>query len=305
MAQAAHSDIRPSATPEESARIFAPAAGTFSRGLPPVPPKVFLEERALALDPHAPTGLIVMDISDVLGTPYPATTPMMLARYAVVRSGERLSCRLIASGEICYVISGSGRSRKDDDLIEWQAGDAFVLPGGGGETIHEADQHAILYIVTNEPELAYGGLDAPSRERGKVVPARYTGQAIRDELSGVQRGSQTQVAAEYVNLTNARMYEMRTMLPTIVAGVNTLEPGTDQRPHKHSATALTLAIESEGMHSMVDGVRYDWAPWAVILTPPTAVHSHHNRGSKMMFSFVTQDSGIFHYTRTSGFQFAE
>jgi gentisate 1,2-dioxygenase len=305
MVQALHVDTpQTAASPEDNARIFAPVAGTFSRGLTPVPAKVFIEECSRALAPDASSGLIALDIRDELDTPYPATTPMMLARYVVVRAGERVTHRLTASGEIYYVISGAGRSRKDGDVVEWRAGDIFVLPGGG-DTEHEAAAHSVLYLVTNEPELAYGGLDAPSRERGKVIAARYTAEMISNAFLAVTRGSQAPVAAEYVNMTNERMYEMRTMLPTIVTGYNTLEPGTDQRPHRHNATALTLPIEADGMHSFVDGARHDWTPYAVMLTPPNAIHSHHSRGSKMMRSFVTQDSGIFHYCRTSGFQFAE
>ena len=37
------------------------------------------------------------------------------------------------------------------------------------------------------------------------------------------------------------------------------------------------------------------------ITPGAELHSHHNRGSKRMMSFVVQDEGLNFYLRTTGF----
>jgi gentisate 1,2-dioxygenase len=92
-------------------------------------------------------------------------------------------------------------------------------------------------------------------------------------------------------------------IPTINVAINTLPPSRDQRPHRHNGVAITLAIQGDGIHSMIDGQRVDWSTGAAQITPAAALHSHHNRGAKRMRSLVVQDEGLHHYTRTPGFSF--
>jgi gentisate 1,2-dioxygenase len=92
-------------------------------------------------------------------------------------------------------------------------------------------------------------------------------------------------------------------IPSINVAINTLAPGGDQRPHRHNGVAVTLAIQVEGIYSMIDGQRVDWSTGAAQITPATLLHSHHNRGVKRMRSLVIQDEGLHHYTRTPGFSF--
>src|SRR5512145_111489 len=101
------------------------AENGFTFTWPPVPARQFLAERDRAFDPRTPTGLIALDIAADLGTPYPATTPSLLVRYAKLRAGEQLRTQFVSSGEIYYVYSGSGESRNGDDTITWGAADAF------------------------------------------------------------------------------------------------------------------------------------------------------------------------------------
>ena len=54
---------------------------------------------------------------------------------------------------------------------------------------------------------------------------------------------------------------------------------------------------------MIDGERVDWSTGAAQITPATLLHSHHSRGTQRMRSFVIQDEGLHHYTRTPGFSF--
>ena len=87
--------------------------------------------------------------------------------------------------------------------------------------------------------------------------------------------------------------------------MNTLPPGVSQRAHKHNSVAVSLVIEGEGCHSMVDGRRKDWAAWATTVTPATAVHSHHNEGARRATFLIVQDGGIYYHTRALGFAFAD
>ena len=223
--------------------IFYVPEGAFSRGLADVPPHVFVHEQQRALDPQCPTGLIPLDISKVLGTAYPATTPVLLARYVVVRAGESLEHAFAATGEIYYVASGTGMSSAGDTRMSWRAGDAFVLPGAS-RTRHQAETDAVLVCFTNEPELAYAGVRAPEAERNPVVaPAYFDGRVIDEKLGLVhQRTGPQQSAGKSVVFATTPLQGMRTILPSITAAVNTLEPGGDQRSHRHNAVALTLAL---------------------------------------------------------------
>jgi gentisate 1,2-dioxygenase len=70
-----------------------------------------------------------------------------------------------------------------------------------------------------------------------------------------------------------------------------------------NGVAITLALQGEGIHSMIENQRVDWSDGAAQITPPTLLHSHHNRGTKRMRSLVIQDEGLHLYTRTPGFSF--
>src|SRR3546814_20278753 len=87
------------------------------------------------------------------------------------------------------------------------------------------------------------------------------------------------------------MADRRITTPTMLAAVNTLEPGADQRPHRHSSAALTLSVVGDGVYSTLDGERVDWLPDTLLVTPAGAVHSPHTRGETMMRSFLYQHHG--------------
>ncbi|QHE84592.1 hypothetical protein [Hydrogenophaga sp. BPS33] len=282
--------------------IYYVPDGAFDRGLADVPPHLFVEEQRRAVDPACPSGLIDLDLSAPLGLDFPATTPAMLARYVVVRAGESVSHVFQATGEVFYVARGRGVTSAGDTRFAWQAGDMFVLPGAS-QTRHEAAEHALLVCFTNEPELSYAGARAPEPQHNRVVAPAFFSGAIVDEKLGLvhQRTGPQATAGKSVIFSTTPLARMRTILPSLTAAVNTLEIGGDQRPHRHNAAALTLAIESEGIHSLIDGQRLDWIPFGLMVTPPQAVHSHHNRGPRMMKSFVVQDGALYYQLRNPGF----
>ena len=126
--RSAHAIRRP---PAQARGRFFNTGNAFNVQLPPVPDHLFTAEPDAALDPAAPTGLIACDLSQQLDCPFPATTPLVLARYARIRAGEILDTEFAASGIICYVIRGSGSTdRRHAKQIAWSAGDLFILPGG-------------------------------------------------------------------------------------------------------------------------------------------------------------------------------
>ena len=275
----------------------------FTFSWPAVPARQFLAERDLAFAPGTATGPIELDASDALGTRYPATTPTLLARYLRIRAGEQLRTTFASAGDVYYVMRGSGSSGHAAETIEWGAGDVFCLPGGA-ETLHRAGEDAILFVATDEPLLAYEGLRGPAAGQARIQATHWPHREIESRFESVwARPITANTTGHSVMFTSAAMHPSYTTTPTINAAINTLAPHCDQRPHRHNGVAITLAIQGEGIHSMIEDQRVDWSDGAAQITPATLLHSHHNRGSKRMRSLVIQDEGLHFYTRTPGFSF--
>ena len=79
----------PASKAEGRARYFN-TGNAFNVKLPAVPNAVFAAEPVQALDPATPTGLIACDVSGEMACAFPATSPLVLAYYARIRSGETL-----------------------------------------------------------------------------------------------------------------------------------------------------------------------------------------------------------------------
>jgi gentisate 1,2-dioxygenase len=284
--------------------IYHSAENGFSFKWPAVPARQFLRERDLAFDPATPSGEIPLDTSDVLQTAYLATTPTLLCRYLRIRAGEEWRTRYVASGEIFYVMQGAGHSSNGADAVEWVAGDVFCFPGGG-ESVHRAAVgDALLFCVTNEPLLAFERLGAPGPGEAVVQTAHWTGAEIERRFQTVwQRPLTPETTGYSVQFTSQALQPSTNTIPSINTAINTVAPGREQRAHRHNGVAVTLAIQGEGVHSMIDGQRIDWSTGAAQITPATQLHSHHNRGTQRARSFVIQDEGLHMYTRTPGFSF--
>ncbi len=146
------------------ARFFN-SGNAFNIKLSPVPAADFAEQAAAAMAPAAPTGIIACDQSAAIGCAFPATTPLMLARYAVIREGETLDLASNATGLIGCVLRGAGTAPD----FAWGAGDIFLLPGGAQPLT--ATEDAVLWLVGNEPMLAFEGLlRGPRAARPRALP---------------------------------------------------------------------------------------------------------------------------------------
>ncbi len=286
----------------ERARYICNENG-FDFACPPVPARQFLAERARACDGASGTGAIELDASDALSTAWPATTPTLLCRYLKIRAGDTLQASRNASGEVLYVMHGQGESAGGGDSIAWAAGDVFCLPGGV-HAAHRAQTEALLFSVTDEPLLSFAGLRAPAPGQGAVEAVLWPAAEIERRFAAVWSrpitGRTTGAAVQFS--TRLTMPSFATT-PFLNVSINTLAAGCDQRPHRHNGVAVTLAIEGEGVHSVISGERVDWVTGAAQITPATALHSHHNRGPRRMRSLVIQDEGLHLYTRTPGFSF--
>ena len=300
---------RPSdpATPAQARGRFFNTGNAFNVQLPPVPDHLFTAEPVAALDPDAPTGLIACDLSRQLACPFPATTPLVLARYARIRAGETLTTEFAASGIICYVIQGAGTTEGGSERIDWNAADLFILPGGPAYSHSaDADADAVLWIVTNEPQLAFERLRPPADGDAPTAIVHFTAGEIARQIDFIYEiGRTAEIPGSALVFSSAEQEASRNILPTLTVAMNSLPGGQSQRPHIHNAVAVSLIIKGTQCYSVMDGRRKDWAPWATSITPPVAVHSHHNGGNEQAMFLIVQDGGIFYHARAMGFEFAE
>ena len=296
--------LAPASAAEARGRFFN-TGNAFNIVNPPVPDHAFTTEPAQALDEATPTGLIACDISDALGCGFPATSPLVLARYGRIRAGETLTTDFAASGTIVYVIQGAGATSCGTEQIGWSAGDVIVLPGGIAAA-HTAETTAVLWIVTNEPQLAFENLRAPAPGRSPTDLVQYTGAEIDRQIAMLYDvGRAATTAGSALIFSAERQEATRNILPTLTAAMNSLPAGFTQPPHRHNSVAVSLIIQGDNCFSIIDGARKAWSPWATTITPPVSVHSHHNNGSEQARFLIIQDGGIFYHARAMGFEFAE
>ena len=294
----------PGSPAESRARFFNPG-NAFDIQLPAVPDHIFTDEPRRALSAETPTGLISCDLSGVMACAFPATSPLMLVRYARIRSGESLLTAFAASGVICYVIQGKGSSAGESGSIHWAQGDVFLLPGGETFT-HAAATDSVLWVVTNEPQLAFEALRPPAPGNAPTDLVHYRREEIAQQLKMLQDlGRDEATAGTAVLFSSDRQEANRNILPTLTLAMNALPAGTSQRAHRHNAAAVMLLIHDEGCYSLMDGKRKDWSQWATTVTPPVSIHSHYNDSPQQAQFLVVQDGGIFYHMRAMGFSFAE
>ena len=290
---------------EDPRAIYHRPERAFDHGLPDVPVHVFADELDLVLDPATPTGLVPLDLSGPLRLSYPATTPILLARYLVLRAGDSLTHRFECTGEVHYVLRGAGTSTNGEDSFSWGEGDCSFFPGGG-ETTHVASVDSLLVSVTNEPELAFA-FTAP-RADSPLVATLFRSWRIEAELAVVHDAPGEQATAgKSVSLTTATMDSRLSgaLLPSMMVALNSLEGGGIQRRHRHNSAALTVPVAGDATYSLIGDEKVAWQNAAVIVTPPRVAHSHVNEGTEMMRALVVQDGPVFYNCRSVGFEWTD
>jgi gentisate 1,2-dioxygenase len=297
--------------PEAPASAAAARARFFNSGnafnikLPPVPAAAFRTEptEARAAAVAGVSGFIACDQSGAIGGEGPATTPLMLARYAHLAAGGRLSETFLASGVIWYVISGLGVLTTGAERMVFGAGDVMLTPGGPAE-LEAGPEGALLWLVSDEPLCRFSGL-APDPARA-VAPVHYPADEIAAQLAKVVAAAQNDSTSGIALIFSSETLEAgRNILPNLTLSLNTVPPGEHQRAHRHNSAAITLILNGEGAYSMVGGTRCDWSDHATLVTPATDPHSHHNPGATRAAFLIVQDGGLHYHARTMGFTFLE
>lgn len=278
----------------------------FDIARPALEPRSFEEECARAVDPDQPSGFIALDQSAVLQTPFPATTPLMLAGFLRIWPGDHVSTRSMASGEIYYVVRGAGSTHWDGETLPWRAGDVFCLPGGVARSHRASEgQDCVLYVVTDEPALSFAHVMPAAPEAAPIAPVHYPALLIAAQVDALARrplGPDT--AGRALFLSSERMQRQRTCLPSLTLTLNVVLPGERQRPHKHNAAAIVFVTREGSVRSRIGDRSFPWTQNSVLITPPNAVHSHESEGGEAAIALIVQDGGLHYYCRTMGFAFA-
>lgn len=297
----------PSATAEPvaaRARFFN-SGNAFNVKLPAVPASTFREEAALALAATTTT-LFACDQSAAIAAPFAATTPLMLARYAAIAPGGTLPTDFAASGVIWYVIRGSGTTKTATELFDWAAGDVFLTPGGPDTSLAAGPDGAVLWLVSNEPQLAFEHLVPPDAATAAIEAVHYPAAEIAQQLQRVVEAGQNETTSGIALIfSSVRQEASRNIMPSLTLSLNTVPAGEHQRLHRHNSAAITLILQGESAYSMVGGLRCDWSPFATLVTPATEPHSHHNEGDERAMFLIVQDGGLHYHARTMGFSFLE
>lgn len=278
------------------ARFFN-SGNAFNIKLPPVPAADFAAQAAMAVAPGTPTGIIACDQSAEIGCAFPATTPLMLARYAVIRAGETLALDTDATGLIGCVLRGAGTTPD----FAWGPGDIFLLPGGSQPL--EASEDAVLWLVGNDPMLAFEGMrEGPAT----LAPVHYPAAEIERQLALIASCTTNAATSGLAVIFSSDGLEAwRNITPTLTLSLNTLPPGEHQRAHRHNSAAITLVLRGENCHSMIAGTPRPWSLGNTLVTPPGDPHSHHNAGPVQARFLIVQDGGLHYHARTMGFEFLE
>jgi gentisate 1,2-dioxygenase len=270
---------------------YLPAEQSAVVGTPKLSVHVFSDEAARAFDAAAQTGTIDFDRSSTLGGGYPATTSNLLVRYLVIRGGEEFEFAAQATSVLCYVINGSGRSFQEDEVIEWDNGDAFLFPGGEA-ILHEArDGDAVLFVVTDEPFVSMMGCTVAPVERARVKSTHYVGKTVAARLEDTAAGLQQPSEHAILNFVSAPFERNGCVAPMMAAGIATLAPGASQPEHCHDSDTISLPLECDGGYALIEARRVDLITNTAILTPAGAAHSQHSASQSRVFSFFVQDRG--------------
>jgi gentisate 1,2-dioxygenase len=292
------------AGPAQSRARFFNSGNAFNVKLPPVPAAVFPAAAVPVLG--AATGFVLCDQSESLALPYPATTPLMLARYAAIAPNADLTARFKATGAIWYVIAGAGTSTIENESFDWSSGDVFLSPGGVELNLRADREGAVLWVVTNEPQLAFDYLQPAHGEECGVDVVHYPALEIRHQLERVVNASRDEDTAGLALIfSSERNAAGRNILPSLTLSLNTLPSGERQRKHRHNSAAVTLILSGRRCYSIVGAERCDWSQYATLVTPPAEPHSHHNDGDERALFLIVQDGGLHYHARTMGFAFLE
>jgi gentisate 1,2-dioxygenase len=262
-----------------------------------------------------PSRVVPLDLSSALGTPYPATSPALLASFVRINAGDEVRLEPNATSQLLYCIRGRGHSLVDGALVRWKEGDFLSLPATAAAT-HVAEDASAFYHVVDTPLLDYLGVVASV---ARFRPTAFTAEAARAKLAEVAAAPDADTKSRVsVLLNNTQFDQTLTVTHTLWAMFGVLPAGKSQLPHRHQSVAVDLIVDClPGCYSLlgdrvdletcqiVDPVRIDWESGGAFVTPPGTWHSHHNETASDAHLIPVQDAGLQTYLRSLDIRFTD
>src|SRR5437867_3596531 len=95
--------------------------------------------------------------------------------------------------------------------------------------VFRAERDRALWIVTNEPELAFERAEPPAPGAAPIAAVHYPADEIRRQLELIHRlPSSSTTVGKAVNLASHALEAERTALPSLTLALNSLLPGESQ-----------------------------------------------------------------------------
>ncbi len=258
------------------------------------------------------TRVIELDLSEVIGTPYPATTPNLLANYIRIQKNDSIQSAVNSTSEVFFVMRGMGHTETEHGTVEWKQGDAFTLPMNKGVK-HHADEDTAICWVHDAPMLNYVGA-VPSKPR--FQPAFYSKAYLDGEIERIREvGIRENRNRNGIILGNPASEKTRTITHSMWSLYNFLPKGAIQKAHRHNSVAIDLAVyakpdvytligkEIDAQGNIINPVKAMWKTNTVFVTPPGLWHAHYNESDEDAYVFPIQDAGMQIYMRTLDIQF--
>jgi gentisate 1,2-dioxygenase len=275
-------------------------------------PKIEVKSFDSSLHRSGETRIIPLDLSADLKTPYPATTPNLMASFLRICAGESLQTETNATSEMFYVIRGSGTSETEWGVTCWSEGDLFVVPATA-KAKHNATSDSAIYWVSDSPVLNYLGV-TPNRQQ--FAPLLFTHAEITARMMQ-ERNAPDALTRNRVGilLGNPACPLTKTLSHTLWSLYNILPAGATQLPHRHNSVAIDFCVTAgENTYTLVgdkidekghiiNPIKALWTPGSLFVTPPGWWHSHHNESGEDAIVLPIQDAGLLTYMQILDIQF--
>ena len=254
----------------------------------------------------------LIDFSDKLGLPWPATLPTLLSGTRDLSAAQTQILGEAAGAAIVLVLGGSGELTVHNETVELVSGDIACVPGSQEARVTAGPDGIRYFHVDDSPAARYAGWRVSPDERTPLT--HYPAELLAAKLDEYERMG---ITASGVFLSNQQLRQEKLATPILFAHLNRLLPGAANTVHSHTAPALTYVIhggnncysllgptlgESREIH---EPVRVDWEDGQVSLTPPILWHGHFNNGDETILSLVIQLSGFYYNDRTMNFRLAD
>ncbi|GBR06220.1 cupin domain-containing protein [Acetobacter oeni] len=288
---------------------YSKAANPVRPGLtPPIPYHFF----SPSLYADGATRVVLLDLSEELKCPSPATGPGLCANFVRINAGEGVSLKPNATSIVFYAHRGRGRVVCGDVRFEWGAGDFFAIPGLTGVEL-DAEETGVLYAVHDAPLLTYLGVRV---DEARFRPTLFRAEDAQRELEAAICDPAAANRSRISVLLGAEEFPLtRTVTHTLWAMYGAIGPDTQQKPHRHQSIALDFIVDcAPGCYSLVgrsldadgaihDPVRVDWEPGCAFVTPPGYWHAHFNESTTYARLIPIQDAGLQTYLRSLDIRF--